>query len=61
MEAERVLVVCHEIPVRYALNAAAGANNLDGPPFHEIANATPFAFDGRLLTRAAVRIRELAA
>lgn len=61
LEAERVLVVCHEIPVRYALNAAAGAGNLDGPPFHEIANATPFAFDGRLLTRAAGRIRELAA
>ena len=59
--AERVLVVCHEIPVRYALNAAAGADNLDGPPFHDIANATPYAFDGRLLARAAARIRELAA
>jgi len=60
LEAERVLVVCHEIPVRYALNAAAGAGNLDGPPFHEIANATPFAFDGLLLARVAARIRELA-
>jgi broad specificity phosphatase PhoE len=60
-EAERVLVVCHEIPVRYALNAAAGAGDLDGPPFHDIANATPFAFDGLLLARAAARIRELAA
>jgi broad specificity phosphatase PhoE len=60
LEAERVLVVCHEIPVRYALNAAAGAGNLDGPPFHDIANATPFAFDGLLLARVAARIRELA-
>jgi broad specificity phosphatase PhoE len=58
---ERVLVVCHEIPVRYALNAAAGSDQLDGPPFHEVANATPYAFDGRLLARAAARIRELAA
>jgi broad specificity phosphatase PhoE len=61
VDAERVLVVCHEIPVRYALNAAAGSDQLDGPPFHEIANATPYAFDARLLERAAVRIRELAA
>ena len=59
--AERVLVVCHEIPVRYALNAAAGSDQLDGPPFHQIANATPYAFDGRLLALAAARIRELAA
>jgi len=36
-----VLVVCHEIPVRYALNAAAGAEQLDGPPFHDIPNAEP--------------------
>jgi broad specificity phosphatase PhoE len=61
LEAERVLVVCHEIPVRYALNAAAGADDLDGPPFHDLSNATPFAFDGLLLARAAARIRELAA
>ena len=45
--AERVLVVCHEIPVRYALNAAAGSDVLDGPPFHELPNAVPFLFDGR--------------
>jgi broad specificity phosphatase PhoE len=61
IEAERVLVICHEIPVRYALNAAAGSDRLDGPPFHDIANATPYAFDARVLGRAAVRIRELAA
>jgi broad specificity phosphatase PhoE len=59
--AERVLVVCHEIPVRYALNAAAGSDRLDGPPFHDIPNAVPFVFDGDALARAAARIEALAA
>ena len=27
---QRILVVCHEIPVRYAVNAAAGSDELDG-------------------------------
>jgi broad specificity phosphatase PhoE len=61
LHAAHVLVVCHEIPVRYALNAAVGSDRLDGPPFHDIANATPYAFDGATLVRAAARIRELAA
>jgi len=56
----RVLVVCHEIPVRYALNAAAGSDALDGPPFHDLPNAIPFAFDGAALGRAAARIEQLA-
>ena len=56
----RVLVVCHEIPVRYALNAAAGSDALDGPPFHDLPNAVPFAFDGAALARAAARIEQLA-
>jgi broad specificity phosphatase PhoE len=60
-QAQRVLVVCHEIPVRYALNGAAGAEALDGPPFHLIPNAMPFLFEGRSLVRAAARIEELAA
>jgi hypothetical protein len=55
-----VLVVCHEIPVRYALNAAAGASLLDGPPFHDIPNAAPFLFEDGSLVRAAARIEELA-
>jgi broad specificity phosphatase PhoE len=59
-DAEHVLVVCHEIPVRYALNAAAGSDALDGPPFHDLTNAVPFAFDGERLARAAARIEELA-
>jgi broad specificity phosphatase PhoE len=58
--AKRVLVVCHEIPVRYALNAAAGSDALDGPPFHEIPNAAPFLFEGAALAEAAARIEALA-
>ena len=54
-----VLVVCHEIPIRYALNAAAGSDDLDGPA-HEIPNATPFLFDEVSLARAAERIETLA-
>ena len=54
-----VLVVCHEIPIRYALNAAAGSDSLDGP-VHEIPNATPFLFDQQSLARAAERIDQLA-
>jgi broad specificity phosphatase PhoE len=57
---QRILVVCHEIPVRYALNGAAGADALDGPPFHDLPNATPFMFDGNVLERAAARIAQLA-
>jgi broad specificity phosphatase PhoE len=57
-EGEMVLVVCHEIPIRYALNAAAGADSLDGP-VHEIGNAAPFVFDAAALERAAERVDEL--
>ena len=53
-----VLVVCHEIPLRYALNAAAGSDELDGPA-RLIANATPYLFDERSLERAAARIELL--
>jgi broad specificity phosphatase PhoE len=54
----RVLVVCHEIPLRYALNAAGGSDDLDGP-VHELRNATPYLFDEPALERAAARIEEL--
>jgi len=58
--AERtILVVCHEIPVRYAVNAAGGSDELDGPD-HSIPNATPYLFDEESLTRAAARIERLA-
>ena len=53
------LVVCHEIPVRYAVNAAGGSDDLDGP-LHDVANATPYLFDEPALRRAALRIAELA-
>jgi broad specificity phosphatase PhoE len=53
------LVVCHEIPIRYALNAAAGSDDLDGPE-HTVPNATPYLFDESALERAADRIEELA-
>jgi 2,3-bisphosphoglycerate-dependent phosphoglycerate mutase len=54
----RILVVCHEIPVRYALNAAGGSDELDAP-IHDVANATPYLFDSDALRRAADRIDEL--
>lgn len=53
-----VLVVCHEIPIRYALNAADGSDDLDGPE-HTIPNATPYLFDRPALERAAQRIDEI--
>ena len=53
-----VLVACHEIPIRYALNGAAGSDSLDGPA-HEIANAVPYLFDGETLARAVSGIERL--
>jgi ribonuclease H / adenosylcobalamin/alpha-ribazole phosphatase len=47
---QSVLVVCHEIPVRYALNGASGSDSLDGPA-HEISNAVPYLFDEEALER----------
>jgi broad specificity phosphatase PhoE len=54
-----VLVVTHEIPIRYALNAAAGSDSLDGPA-HEISNAVPYLFDEEALERAVRGIERLA-
>ena len=59
LPAESVLVVCHELAVRYVLNAAAGSDELDRP-FHEIPNATPYLFDADVLAAAADRIELLA-
>jgi probable phosphoglycerate mutase len=56
---ETVLVVCHEIPVRYALNAASGSDDLDSPE-HSIPNARSYLFDEAALARASARIRMLA-
>jgi broad specificity phosphatase PhoE len=54
-----ILVVTHEIPLRYAINAADGSGNLDGPA-HQLANATPYLFDENALSRAIEQIRRLA-
>ena len=53
-----LLVVCHEIPIRYALNAAAGSGDLDGPA-HVIPNAVPYLFDDATLARAADGIERI--
>jgi 2,3-bisphosphoglycerate-dependent phosphoglycerate mutase len=55
-----VLVVCHEIPLRYSINAAAGSTDLDRP-LHDVANATPYLFDGAGLRRAVDGMRRVAA
>ena len=53
-----VLVVTHEIPVRYAINAADGSDDLDGPA-HQLANATPYLFEKEALLRAVEGIERL--
>ncbi|HEY3070131.1 MAG TPA: histidine phosphatase family protein [Gaiellaceae bacterium] len=55
---DSVLVVTHEIPIRYALNGAIGSETLDGPA-HELPNATPYLFDEDGLERAAAGIERL--
>lgn len=54
---DTILCVCHEIPVRYAINAAAGSDDLDWP-IHAIANATPYVFDAAGLERAVRRLSD---
>jgi probable phosphoglycerate mutase len=53
-----ILVVCHEIPVRYAINAATGSESLDGP-VHDVQNALPFVFDEHGLGAAVAGIERL--
>ena len=53
------LVVCHEIPVRYLANAAAGSEALNDP-LRFVANADPYLFDEASLQRSVERIRKLA-
>jgi probable phosphoglycerate mutase len=55
---QRILIVTHEIPVRYAINAADGSDSLDGPA-HRLANATPYLFDEEALSHAAEHIDRL--
>jgi broad specificity phosphatase PhoE len=53
-----ILVVTHEIPLRYAINAADGSEELDGPT-RQLANATPYLFDENALSRAVEGILRL--
>jgi broad specificity phosphatase PhoE len=55
---QTILVVTHEIPLRYAINAADSSDDLDGPA-HRLANATPYLFDEEALARAATQIERL--
>ena len=54
----RILVVCHEIALRYALNAAAGSDSLEAPA-HEIGNCIAHLFDEAGLQRASAGIPQL--
>jgi probable phosphoglycerate mutase len=54
-----VLVVTHEIPIRYGINAADGSDDLDGPA-HQLGNATPYLFDEQALARAVEGIERVA-
>jgi broad specificity phosphatase PhoE len=56
---QQILVVCHEIPIRYAVNAASGSDELDRP-VHDVANCVPYLFDEDGLERAAAGIRRRA-
>jgi broad specificity phosphatase PhoE len=53
-----LLIVTHEIPLRYAINAADGSGDLDGPA-HQLPNATPYLLDETALGRAVEGIRRL--
>jgi broad specificity phosphatase PhoE len=55
---QSILIVTHEIPLRYAINAADGSDDLDGPT-HQLPNATPYLFDEQTLERAVEGILRL--
>ena len=57
---DTVLVITHEIPIRYALNGAGGSDSLDGPA-HEIENGVIYLFDDEALARAADGIETILA
>jgi broad specificity phosphatase PhoE len=56
---DTILLLCHEIPLRYALNGSAGSDELDGP-VHQLRNATPYLFDEAGVRRAVEGIERLA-
>lgn len=53
---ETILAVCHEIPVRYAVNAAGGSGDPNAP-LRLVANAAPYLFDAAGLRRAVEGMR----
>lgn len=53
------LVVCHEMVVRYSVNAAGGSDDLDRP-LHDVVNAAPYLFDEAGLEAAVTRMLVLA-
>jgi broad specificity phosphatase PhoE len=55
-----IFVACHEIPVRYAVNAASGSAMLDSP-LHDVRNAQLYLFDEHGLAAAVAGIERLAA
>jgi alpha-ribazole phosphatase len=55
---QSILIVTHEIPLRYAINAADGSDDLDAPT-HQLPNATPYLFDEQALERAVEGILRL--
>ncbi len=52
-----VLVVAHELAVRYLLNGAAGGDDIERP-HRDVPNAVPFLFGTETVDRAATRIEE---
>jgi probable phosphoglycerate mutase len=55
---DTILCVCHEIPVRYLVNAAGGSDDLDRP-LHDVPNAAPYVFDAAALERGVKRLRRV--
>jgi broad specificity phosphatase PhoE len=55
---QAILIITHEIPLRYAINAADGSDDLDGPT-HQLANATPYLFDEQALNQTVEGILRL--
>jgi broad specificity phosphatase PhoE len=54
---EVLLLVTHELSMRYLINGAAGSEDIAGPR-SDVPNALPFLFDGESVERAAGRIEE---
>lgn len=55
---DTLLVVCHEIALRYMLNGAAASGSLEHP-VHNVPNATPFLFETATIARAVEGIERI--